>query len=137
MHRISLIVLLAIAFVPRTLFGQIEKDKVYHFGAGMIAGAGGAFLASELSGHDRLWTFTGAVGASLLAGLAKEAIDEKNYGGWDNGDLAATVLGGVTIGVTIDLFTARKRRRGMRFSLGAPPPHFQTAEVLPQWGQSH
>jgi hypothetical protein len=34
---------------------------------------------------------------------------------WENSDIGATVLGGITIGVTIDLFTAkaRKRRKGV------------------------
>lgn len=105
------ICLIFIAFGCQLTQAQIGKDKYLHFGAGVVAGAGGALLASELSDNNRFWTFTGAVGASLLAGLAKEAIDESNYGGWDNADLGATVLGGITAGVTIDIFTGRKRRR--------------------------
>ena len=50
------------------------------------------------------------VGGSLVAGLAKEAIDKNRYGVWDNGDLAATVAGGVTVGVVIELFRGKNRR---------------------------
>lgn len=100
---------------PLLLSAQIREDEVLHFGAGMVAGGAGAIIASEISHGNRFWTFTGAVGASLLAGAAKEAIDAgKANNSWDNGDLAATVLGGVTIGLTIDLFTAGARKRRNR-----------------------
>lgn len=94
------------------LHAQLEKDKVLHFGAGVVSGAAGALVANQLSNGDRIWTFTGAVGGSLLAGLVKETIDQnKSNNSWDNGDLAATVLGGVTVGVTIDLFSGKKRKK--------------------------
>ena len=96
------------------LHAQLENDKVLHFGAGALSGAAGAFIASELSDGDRAWTYIGAVGTSLLAGLAKESIDKNNGNEWDNGDFAATVLGGITVGVTIDLFRGKKRRKGKR-----------------------
>jgi fluoride ion exporter CrcB/FEX len=77
-----------------------------------VSGAAGALVANQLSNGDRIWTFTGAVGGSLLAGLVKETIDQnKSNNSWDNGDLAATVLGGVTVGVTIDLFSGKKRKK--------------------------
>ena len=82
-----------------------------HFSAGMLAGAGGALISSEISDGNRFWTFAGAVAASALAGTIKEAIDEKNYNGWSNRDLGATLLGGITAGVTIDLFTSKRKKR--------------------------
>ncbi|MGB5668798.1 MAG: hypothetical protein WBM53_18320 [Maribacter sp.] len=107
-HVITFIVLL---FSLSQVSGQIENDKILHFGAGAVSGALGAFVASELSDGNRGWTFAGAVGGSLIAGLAKEAVDQKNSNNWDNADLAATVLGGVSVGVTIDLFSGKKRRK--------------------------
>lgn len=107
------IVILILLFVSTTqLFGQIESDKALHFLGGNLYGLVGAGVASEISDGDRTWTFIGAVGGSLLIGLAKEGIDEKQYGGWDNADLLATVLGGITVGVTIDIF--KKRKQGKR-----------------------
>ena len=93
------------------LHAQVGNDKLLHFGAGAVSGVFGAFIASELSDGNRGWTFAGAVGGSLIAGLAKEAVDQKNSNNWDNGDLAATILGGVSVGVTIDLFSGKKRRK--------------------------
>lgn len=86
-----------------------QNDKLLHFGAGVVAGGAGAFLAHEISGGDKWWTIAGAVGTSLIAGMAKEAIDKSNYGTWDNGDLAATVAGGVTVGLAIEIFSGRKK----------------------------
>ncbi|TDQ29067.1 hypothetical protein [Zeaxanthinibacter enoshimensis] len=111
MSRIITVLSLFIFLNFTNSYAQLEKDKVLHFTAGAVAGAGGAFIASELSGHNRFWTFTGSVAASLLVGVAKEAIDQKNYNGWDNADLGATVLGGVTTGVVIDIFTGVSRRK--------------------------
>ena len=94
-------------FMQFTLRGQIEEDKALHFAAGAVSGAAGALIASKISKRNRFWTVTGSVAASLIAGLAKEAIDKGNGGKWDNGDLAATVLGGVTVGVSIELFSKK------------------------------
>lgn len=104
-------------FLSQKGTGQIPEDKLLHFSAGQVSGAAGAFIASEISHNNRFWTFTGAVAASLFAGLAKEALDNRRYNGWDNADLGATVLGGITIGFTIDLFTARDRNRSQPAAL--------------------
>jgi hypothetical protein len=92
-------------------YSQIKQDKVLHFLGGNLYGLVGAGVASQISDGDRTWTFIGAIGGSLLIGLAKESIDQKQYGGWDNADLLATVLGGATVGVTIDIFKKRKQRK--------------------------
>lgn len=99
------------------LHAQVENDKLLHFGAGALSGAVGGLLASEISDGDRAWTFVGAVGTSLLVGLAKESLDKKNSNTWDNADLGATVLGGVTVGVTLDLFSGKKRRKRKQLTL--------------------
>jgi hypothetical protein len=115
MHLLLKIVLFLLLFTQMTLCAQIRRDHVQHFGAGLLAGGAGAFVASELSGGNRFWTFSGAVAGSLIAGVAKEAIDAGQVDNkWDNGDLAATAAGGVTIGVTIDLFSAKSRKRKRR-----------------------
>ena len=101
------------------LHAQVQRDKVLHFGGGVLSGAAGALVANKLSDGNRFWTFTGAVGGSLIAGVVKETIDQgKSDNRWDNGDLAATVFGGVTVGVTIDLFSGKKRRNKNTVSVG-------------------
>lgn len=111
----------SLAIFLLTLFethSQLEQDKVLHFGAGVLSGAAGAFVADQLSDGDRAWIYVGAIGGSLLAGSIKEAIDQgKSDNRWDNGDLAATVLGGITVGVTLDLFSGKKRKKKNRVSL--------------------
>ena len=92
-------------------FSQLGEDKVLHFVGGNLFGMVGAGLANQISDGNRAWTFAGSVGGSLLIGLAKESIDQNQYGGWDNEDLLATVLGGVTVGVTIDVFKQKKKRK--------------------------
>ena len=100
------------AAVHASVYGQIERDHMLHFAAGAASGAAGQLIASELSGQNRFWGFAGSITASLAAGLVKEAVDANEPDNkWDNKDLAATVLGGVTVGVTIDLFSSRSRKR--------------------------
>lgn len=102
---------LVLLFLVTNSYGQLEQDKALHFLGGNLFGLVGAGVASEISKGNRTWTFAGSVGGSLLIGLAKEAIDENQYGGWNNADLLATVLGGATVGVTIDIFKQKKKRK--------------------------
>lgn len=88
-----------------------DHELGLHYGAGLVAGGAGAFLAHEISGGDKWWTIAGAVGTSLIAGVAKEAIDKWEDGNFDNAELAATVAGGVTVGITIEIFHGRKKRK--------------------------
>lgn len=106
-HRTILFVLTLIAFQSNA---QIERDKTLHFGAGVISGAVGANIADELSDGNQFWILTGTLAGSLLAGFAKESLDQYQYGGWDNGDLIATVLGGVSVGITIELFSGKRKK---------------------------
>lgn len=105
---------LALILILMTVHGhaQIERDKALHFVGGNLFGLAGAGIAKHLSDGNRFWTFAGAVGGATLIGLGKEAVDAgQRENGWDNDDLLATVLGGVTVGVTIDLFTDHKGKR--------------------------
>lgn len=91
---------------------QIEADKAWHFLGGNLFGLAGAGIAKQASGGSRLWTFVGAVGGATIIGIAKETVDaSQRPNGFDADDLAATILGGVTVGLTIDLFTKKKRNR--------------------------
>ena len=103
--------LLLVAFVGN-LSAQVETDKALHFLGGNLFGLAGAGIGKQISDGNRWWTFAGAIGGSALIGLGKEAIDsgqENNQ--WDNEDLLATILGGATVGITIDIFTDHKRKR--------------------------
>ena len=46
-----------------------------------------------------------------MAGLAKELVDTQPGGsGFDSGDLGATALGGLTVGMTFEIFNKKKRQ---------------------------
>src|SRR6056297_331745 len=95
--------------------GQVERDKALHFLGGSLFGLAGAGIAKQASEGNRIWTFVGSVAGSTLIGLAKETVDAgQRDNGWDNDDLAATILGGVTVGVTIDLFSKKDDKRRLR-----------------------
>ena len=90
--------------------GQIERDKALHFVGGNLYGLAGAGIAKQISDGNRWWTFAGAIGGSALIGIGKEAVDaSQRENGWDNEDLWATILGGASVGVTIDIFTNHKK----------------------------
>ena len=92
MRKLVLIPILAI--LPLNA-GGIPKDKQLHFFAG-AAIAVPVYFAAKAEGrkYPELW----AIGAALLAGLAKELVDRKQPGNkFDPMDLAATVAGGITI----------------------------------------
>lgn len=102
--------LLLLIFLACCAGNAQSNDKLLHFGAGVVAGGAGAFLAHEISNGDKWWTIAGAIGTSLIAGVTKEAIDKWEDGNWDNSELAATVAGGVTVGIAIEIFSGPRKR---------------------------
>lgn len=83
---------------------QIQHDKVLHFGTGAVIGSTAYFIAYDIT-KSKNKAFMASIGSSLLAGLAKELYDSRKGGtGFDNNDLLATGLGGLTIGITINIF---------------------------------
>ncbi len=105
-------ILIALVFVAMTVNAQlISKDKPLHFGAGIVIGGVGGYTANKIFGGDRYWTWAGAIGSSLAAGVLKENIDKNEYGGWDNNDILFTVLGGAVSGLALNLILKDKGRR--------------------------
>ncbi len=95
--------------------GQAEWDKTLHFVGGSLFGLAGAGIAKQASKGNRFWTFAGAVGGSTLIGVAKEAVDAgQRSNGWDNEDLAATILGGITVGLAVELFSKKDAHGRLR-----------------------
>ncbi|MEM1259689.1 MAG: hypothetical protein AAGC45_12935 [Bacteroidota bacterium] len=113
--------------VLQNLWCQVETDKALHFLGGNLFGLAGAGIAKQISDGNRWWTFAGAVGGSALVGLGKEAIDAgQSDNSWDNDDLLATILGGVTVGITIDIFTDHKKKgRQLQGNLNNTGKNFQ------------
>ncbi len=91
----------------------ISEDKPKHFAAGIVIGGIGGYAAHKIfkrsnNRTNRFWTWTGAVGSSLAAGITKEAIDKADYGVWDNYDILYTTLGGIVSGLALELLIKRK-----------------------------
>ncbi|MGX1930708.1 hypothetical protein [Flagellimonas sp. 2504JD4-2] len=108
----TLLPTLLVFMIGSQLFGQIERDKALHYLGGNLFGLAGAGVAKQISDGNRAWTFVGAVVGSALIGVGKEAVDSGQEGNqWDNDDLAATILGGVTVGVTIEIFSKKRNKK--------------------------
>lgn len=68
------------------ILGTIPSDKMLHFIAGLIVVAVTAIVFPCAANY--------AIVSAVIAGVAKEVIDEFDYGGWDWWDLVATIAGG-------------------------------------------
>ena len=87
-----------------------ESDKRAHFTAGAAFGGIAYGLMLEETESKPI-----AMAASILTaftvGYIKESHDAKRGYGFDNRDLLATTYGGLSIGITLDIF-ARKPKKG-------------------------
>jgi hypothetical protein len=114
MKSISFVYLL---FSISIIYAQSSADAVKHLGAGIVIGGVGGYAANKISNGQRGWTWAGAVGSSLAAGLAKEAIYDKSKGAtWETRDVIFTTLGGVVSALALEVFTGNdggsRRRSG-------------------------
>lgn len=66
----------------------LQKDKILHISACIII----------VVVFGTMFNLVTGVIAAVIASLAKEALDEYNYGGWDNEDLLADGVG-IIIGI--------------------------------------
>lgn len=90
-----------------------------HLGAGVVIGGVGGYAAHKIFDGSSGWTWAGAVGSSLAAGLAKETYDVSNGGVWETDDVVFTALGGIISGLVMDMILTKRRTSGKR--CGCPP----------------
>jgi len=109
--RIFFLVVLFIFFF-RSNAQIADSSSPKHFAAGIAIGAVGGYTANKIFKGDRKWTWAGAVGSALAAGLVKETMDKADYGVWDNSDVAYTTLGGIVSGLALEFLLNSNRRRG-------------------------
>ena len=81
-----------------------ETDKQKHYVAGAMVGSivYGITLGET---EDKTLAFAASILGSFAAGYIKETFDAKQGYGFDNRDLLATTYGGLTVGITLDIFT--------------------------------
>ena len=96
-----------ISMVGQSFFQQ--QDKQLHFMAGTIAGGLG-YKWSYDKHKNKKKAFIVGVCSSLTVGLVKELYDSRTGGTVEIGDVAATTLGGITVGFTIPLFQNKNNR---------------------------
>lgn len=100
--------------------GQATSNAVKHLGAGVAIGAVGGYAAHKIFNGNRAWTWAGAVGSSLAAGLAKETYDQSRGAAvWENDDIIYTATGGVISGLVMDMLLNKRRSSGKK--CGCPP----------------
>lgn len=113
------IAFLYLLFSISTIYAQSSADAVKHLGAGIVIGGVGGYAANKISNGKRGWTWAGAVGSSLAAGLVKEAIYDKSRGAtWETRDIVFTTLGGVVSALVLEVFTGNDSGRGRRSGNG-------------------
>jgi len=93
-----------------------EDDKQRHFVAGAAIGgiSYGIILQETENKHLAFW---GSIATSFVAGYLKETRDKRQGAKFDDRDLLATTLGGLSIGVTFDIFTRNGRKKGRIFNI--------------------
>jgi len=93
-----------------------ENDKQKHFAAGAVIGSLAYGIILEES-QDKKTAFIASVAAAFAAGYLKETIDKKNGYKFDNRDLLASTYGGLTIGITLDIFAKDGKKGNGIFNL--------------------
>ena len=85
-----------------------EYDKQYHFAAGALVSAGTYTLVYAKTKNKKK-ALIYSIASSILVGTLKELSDSREKGNrFDKRDLLATTYGGLTIGVTFNIFTKKK-----------------------------
>jgi len=128
--RISLLLLLFLTYHINSHAQQVE-NVAKHLGAGVAIGAVGGYAAHKIFNGQRGWTWAGAVGSSLAAGLAKETYDVSRGAQWETEDVLFTALGGAISGLALDLLLKNRRRGRGRKNCGCPPIAFKPLYIDP------
>ena len=113
MKKAVLVVLLSIGLSP-VMNAQVIKgigdDKIMHFAAGALFGAGmQAVVYSQTGSYQKAFIY--GLAASFSVGLLKEGVDQINYGGFDSKDLLATFLGGVVVTIPLNFSWKSHKKR--------------------------
>ena len=106
MKKTILILVLLVGFLGHS---QIGTDKYKHFAMGaLISGATYAWVYQI--NHNKKQAFIWSLVTPVVIGTVKELIDSSPGGtGFDPYDLGATVLGGLTVNLTIEIFKRKKK----------------------------
>ena len=116
MKKSSIIIPLLLFFSLSNAQLLAENDKQKHYVAGaLIGGITYGVILQET--EDKKLAFWGSIASSLVAGYIKETSDKNSGYYFDNRDLLATTLGGLSVGVTFDIFTRKGKKKGRIFNI--------------------
>ena len=91
MKKILLTLLLSMSILHANFFK--EEDKQLHIAFSVPLGMLGASMCNRYFDLNGLPMVLCGTAIGMIPGIAKEALDEHNYGGWDNRDLGADAIG--------------------------------------------
>tara|TARA_R110002124_G_scaffold144981_1_gene310156 strand:+ start:1884 stop:2204 length:321 start_codon:yes stop_codon:yes gene_type:complete len=103
-------ILFVLLLLPSLCYSQLlfEQDKQYHYAAGaMISAATYSIVYSKTKNKKKAFLYSAV--SAVLVGTLKEVYDSQQEGNrFDSRDVLATTYGGLTIGVTFNIFTKKK-----------------------------
>lgn len=112
-----ILVFLLIFFISSKMcYAQfISEDDLKQFGAGIfISATTYTFVYSVTKNKKKAFWYS--LGASTLAGFAKETLDSSKYNTkLDTGEALAAALGGLTVTITLDIFVGKRKKKQASF----------------------
>lgn len=89
----------------------ITDDEILHFTSGaVLSGATYALVYGKTKNKKKAFWYS--LGISTFAGLTKEILDEVAFDGYFDGrEFAATVVGGLVVSVTLEIFVGKKKKK--------------------------
>ena len=116
MKKLSIIIPLLLFFSISNAQLLAENDKQKHYAAGaLIGGITYGVILQET--ENKNLAFWGSIASSFVAGYVKETRDKNSGHYFDNRDLLATTIGGLSVGVTFDIFTRNGKKKGRIFNI--------------------
>lgn len=117
---------ISLLLISLSLFSNaqsITEDELLHFGTGaVLSGATYALVYGKTKNKSKAFWYS--LGVSTLAGLTKEILDESAFDGYFDGrEFAATVLGGLVVSVTLELFVGNRKKKQKVSALRYKPTH--------------
>jgi hypothetical protein len=101
------------------IYTDPSKDKLRHFSAGYVAGnltmGTLQILLPNTQKNKNLYSFLGGVGASVVIGAGKEYWDSLGHGQVEMMDALATIAGGITGSLTVNLYDINKLKKKKKF----------------------
>lgn len=99
--------------LPTLSFAQLltEEDKQIHFAAGAITSTlvyDYVYRKTESTKKAVIYS----IASSIIVGTIKEIVDSREVGNrFDSRDLLATTYGGITLSLTFNILTKKKKRK--------------------------